>query len=86
MKTLIIAALAAALGTAAFANGHGKEPPGQRDNNWGETTRDFIAGGFDQGGHASDPSGDGKGKEDRVGLPNVAGQGDLSATMDALGF
>lgn len=87
MRTLIIAALTASLGTAALAAGHA---PGQRDTNWGEATRDAIAGGFDQGGHAADPSGDGHGPgtadEPRSGLANVAERGNLSATMDALGF
>lgn len=77
-------------GTVAVADS-GKEPPGQRDTNWGETTRDAIGGGFDQGGHASDPSGDGQGPgtadEPRSGLANAGGKrGDLSNTMDALGF
>lgn len=92
MKNHISLALAGILlaGTVASAASH-KEPPGQRDTNWGERTSSSIADGFDQGGHASDPSGDGKGPgssdEPRDGLANAGGEkGDLSNTMDALGL
>lgn len=52
------------------------------DDNWGRLTHEMISKGFDQGGHASDPSGDGLGHEDRVGLANVIDQGDLYATYE----
>ncbi|SDD97300.1 hypothetical protein [Ruegeria marina] len=69
----------------------GKEPPGQReDGSWGAVTSQEVTGGFNQGEHASDPSGDGHGPtssdEPRAGLANVVSSGDLSATMDALGL
>ncbi len=44
---------------------------------------------FDQGTHASDPSGDGLGRdgvEDRVGLANVVEPGNISATLGLLVF
>lgn len=53
-------------------------------DNWGELTSYMIAEGFDQGGHSSDPSGDGKGHEDRVGLANVVERGNLRATLELL--
>lgn len=88
----LIAGTIAFAATVAEAGSH-KTPPGQRDgNNWGQATSGAIAGGFPQGQHASDPSGDGHGPgtadEPRAGLPNVApgAQGDLSATMDLLGL
>ena len=54
------------------------------DCNWGKLTMESIVGkGFDQGRHASDPSGDGHGPgtldEPRAGLANVVNQGDLQA-------
>jgi len=61
---------------------------GAPDCNWGELTSEAIAGGFDQGGHSSDPSGDGHGPgtldEPRVGLANVVDQGDLHATCELI--
>ena len=89
-KLLMIITALAVCSTAAFAES-GKEAPGQRDGgNWGQATSGAISGGWDQGGHASDPSGDGKGKGDtdqpRSGLANVGDRGDLSGTMDALGL
>lgn len=57
------------------------DPP---ECNWGQATADAIANGFDQGGHASDPTGDGHGPgtvdEPRVGLANVVERGNLEAT------
>ena len=52
--------------------------------NWGELTADAIAAGFDQGAHSSDPSGDGRGPEDRVGLANVLERGNLNATCELI--
>ena len=57
-------------------------PEGAPECNWGELTSEAIADGFDQGQHASDPSGDGLGPEDRVGLANVIEQGNLHATCE----
>ena len=52
--------------------------------NWGELTSTQIAEGFDQGGHAADPSGDGHGPgtvdEPRIGLANIVELGNLTAT------
>ena len=50
--------------------------------NWGDLTSDSIAAGFPQGQHASDPSEDGLGPEERVGLANVVEQGNVFATCD----
>jgi hypothetical protein len=49
---------------------------------WGELTAYAIheVEGWDQGRHSADPSGDGPGPEDRVGLANVTGKGDLAGT------
>ena len=85
---LIIAVFCLGSASAAFA-GDSKTPPGQREGgNLGQVTKEAIAGGFDQGGHASDPSGDGKGKGDsdqpRSGLANVVEKGNLSKTIDAI--
>lgn len=53
------------------------------DCNWGKLTMESIAGGFEQGKHASDPSGDGHGPgtvdEPRAGLANVVERGNLQA-------
>ncbi|MCU9839537.1 hypothetical protein OEZ49_17315 [Ruegeria sp. WL0004] len=78
------------IASAAVA-GSGKEAPGQRDaGSWGAVTSEAVTGGFDQGAHASDPSGDGNGPtssdEPRSGLANAVSRGDLSATMDGLGL
>lgn len=56
------------------------------DCNWGQRTADSIAGGFDQGEHASDPSGDGPAGADnrRAGLANVVERGDLGATCELI--
>lgn len=54
------------------------------DCNWGQLTSEEISEGFDQGPHASDPSGDGYGRYDadhrRVGVANVVEDGNLEAT------
>ncbi len=51
--------------------------------NWGTLTMESILeDDFDQGGHSSDPSGDGPGREDRVGLANVLERGNLQATCE----
>lgn len=53
--------------------------------NWGQLTQYAILElDFDQGAHSSDPSGDGRGKEDRVGLPNVVEKGNLDATCQLI--
>ena len=88
-KNLTLAAILA-LGISSTAQAHE-----HRDSacNWGLLTMAAIMDGFPQGDHASDPSGDGKGKDDsdqpRAGLGNVVEQGNLQATCefirDALG-
>ena len=56
--------------------------------NWGTLTMEAIAGGFPQGEHSADPSGDGKpGDGDdadspRVGIANVINQGSLQETCE----
>jgi len=56
--------------------------------NWGTLTMTSIEedGGKKMGEHASDPSGDGKGRGDgdqpRAGLANVVNPGDLQATCE----
>ncbi len=47
--------------------------------NWGQLTSSAIAGGFDQGEHASSFAG-----SPRVGLANVVEQGNLAATCALL--
>jgi len=55
------------------------------DDSWGQlTSHEILAGRIDQGGHASDPSGDGLGYEERVGLANLIEQGNLYATYEFL--
>ena len=88
MRSICAFTLALLVALPALA-GNDKQPPGKRDDNFGEVTSRSIAEGFDQGGHASDPSGDGPAGSDqpRDGLANAGGErGNLSATMDALGF
>ena len=48
------------------------------DCNWGQLTMKATP----LGGYASDPSGDGLGPEDRVGLANVVEHGNLQATCE----
>jgi hypothetical protein len=87
MKTLMFVVMAFGLATSAMAdeitisfNG------GALTCNWGQLTSESIAAGFEQGPHASDPSGDGYGPGDsdqpRVGLANVVDKGDLEATCN----
>jgi hypothetical protein len=56
--------------------------------NWGLLTMEAVLNGFDQGGHASDPSGDGHGPdsvdEPRAGLANVVERGNLQALCEFL--
>jgi len=57
--------------------------------NWGRLTMESIQAGFNQGGHSSDPSGDGHGPgtidEPRAGLANVVEQGNLEALCMLIG-
>lgn len=59
---------------------------GELTCNLGQVTASSIADGFEQGVHASDPSGDGHGPGDadqrRAGLANVINKGDLEATCE----
>lgn len=75
IKHTLIGAGAAVLLAFAAAAPASAAPP---ECNWGEETSSSIAetGGRAHGAHASDPSGDGRGYEGRVGLANV----DPSAT------
>ena len=78
-KIITISCLAVVLSLAPLNLTADDEP-----TNWGELTSQSIADGFDQGGHSSDPSGDGKGPEERVGLANVVERGNLMATLALL--
>jgi hypothetical protein len=86
-SNLAVLAAVAVLPVGAFADS-GKTAPGQLENNLGELTKAAIENGFDQGGHSSDPSGDGHGPgtddEPRSGLANVFDQGDLADTIEFL--
>jgi hypothetical protein len=76
MKKIATLASVIALAGVGFA------APAQADApscNWGQLTSGSIAGGFDQGGHASSFAG-----APRVGLANVIAKGDLNATCEAL--
>jgi hypothetical protein len=91
MRKVILVAIAGLIASVAASEaGSGKQPPGQRDTNWGEATKNSIAGGFDQGGHSSDPSGDGHGPgtadEPRAGLPNVMPLGSRSSRPPRTGL
>ncbi|MRX43356.1 hypothetical protein [Agromyces kandeliae] len=83
MKRIMLAGAAAVALAIGMASPAAAAPP---ECNWGEATSDFVAaeGGQAQGAHAADPSGDGRGPESRVGLPNLdpsaEGQGKLVAT------
>ncbi|WP_448002987.1 hypothetical protein [Agromyces bauzanensis] len=83
VKHTLIGVGAAILLTLAAAAPANAAPPAC---NWGEATSSSIAefGGRAHGAHASDPSGDGRGHEGRVGLPNLdpsaSGSGKLVAT------
>ena len=50
------------------------------DCNWGKLTMQSTP----MGDHASDPSEDGRGPEDRVGLANILEQGNLQAVCEFL--
>ncbi len=89
MKTSrIIACVLVSLIVSPAVAGSGKTPPGQLDNNWGEVTSGAVRDGFDQGAHASDPSGDGHGPgtadEPRSGLANVVERGNMGATTELI--
>jgi hypothetical protein len=83
-KFLIVGLLTSLLALPAAA-----EPPTACDN-IGQLTKWSIQNleGYEQGPHASDPSGDGHGKdtldEPRVGLPNLIEQGELGLTLGLL--
>ncbi len=72
MRKLIIAG-AVAGGLAMVPLSASAAPP---SCNWGQVTSAAIAGGFDQGGHASSQA------TPRVGLANVVNKGDLNATCE----
>ena len=78
-------------GAALATSGASAMPPIDKftvECNWGTLTMEAIKGGFPQGPHSSDPSGDGKGRGDsdqpRSGLANVVNQGDLQATCELI--
>lgn len=82
-KRMIIGAVAGLAGATFMVTG--TVAAEQPECNWGKLTAYAIHElDFDQGGHSADPSGDGNGPEDRVGLPNVITKGDLDATCDLI--
>ncbi|WP_298563100.1 hypothetical protein [uncultured Aliiroseovarius sp.] len=85
MKSIKTAAIAASISILSVAGHAQTDPVGQYDGiSMGDLTSQAIDDGFDQGAHASDPSGDGLGQEDRSGLANVIDQGNLGATVGLL--
>ena len=78
MKKIAAAAGAALLVAGAAVVAAPAAQAGEKCN-WGQLTSEAIAGGFDQGGHASSFAG-----SPRVGLANIFGTGDLNATCEAL--
>ncbi len=85
MRTTIFALVGVFIfGSAAYA-----DPPVTTlsvECNWGTLTMTEIQGGFPQGEHSADPSGDGHGPgtadEPRAGLANVLEPGNLEATCE----
>jgi hypothetical protein len=74
--------IAAGLGAGALVlSGVAMAAPAQAapSCNWGQLTSSAIAGGFDQGEHASSFAG-----SPRDGLANVVEQGNLAATCELL--
>lgn len=84
-KKIVAAVLAAVLSSVALG---GVADAAPKECNWGHLTSSTIAAGFEQGPHASDPSGDGHGPgtldEPRAGLANVVEKGNLEATCDLI--
>lgn len=72
MKKIIAIAGIAVASVAVSAGAASAEKP---TCNWGTLTSEAIAGGFEQGPHASSYAGSA-----RLGLANVVNQGDLNAT------
>jgi hypothetical protein len=77
------------IGLTAAATMSGAAQADAPECNWGQLTASSIAElDFDQGGHSSDPSGDGHGPgtadEPRVGLANVGERGDLEFTCQII--
>ncbi len=85
MRKIISTAAAAAVCLGLMAAPAAAAKP---ECNWGQLTAAAIAGGFEQGPHSSDPSGDGHGPgtadEARAGLANVVERGDLEATCELI--
>ncbi len=75
MKKVALASIIALAGVGFAAPAQADAP----SCNWGQLTAGSIAGGFDQGEHASSYAGD-----PRVGLANVVAKGDLNATCEYL--
>jgi hypothetical protein len=84
-RRLVVLAVIASLALMMSVTPAAADPP---SCNWGTLTADAIAGGFPQGPHSSDPSGDGHGPgtadEPRVGLANVVERGNLHATCELI--
>lgn len=86
MKIFATGLLALGFATSSMADEITIALNGVQTCNWGQLTYENIANGFEQGPHASDPSGDGRGPNDsdnpRVGLANVVERGSLDATCN----
>ena len=80
-KLLIFLAVAAfvSIGEQSMA-----EKPSPSDNLGALTSYEILKCNFQQGEHASDPSGDGTGPEERVGLANIVERGHLDFTLALL--
>jgi hypothetical protein len=74
MKRILVIATVAAATVGLTAGTASADKP---DCNWGRLTAESIAGGFDQGGHASSFAG-----ERRAGLANVVERGNLEALCE----
>jgi len=81
MKTLIAAFILVFSFSAAADEVKITFEGGSLTCNWGELTADNTE---NMGEHSSDPSDDGKGPEERVGLANVINKGDLATTCEVI--
>lgn len=95
-QTVLVLGASLLLSTSALAGPPASAPPANTppvtsmavECNWGRLTMETISNGFEQGPHASDPSGDGHGPgtadEPRTGLANVVEQGSLQLLCELI--
>ena len=85
VRRVVVLAVLAVMALMLSVTPAAADPP---ECNWGQLTASSIAGGFPQGPHSSDPSGDGHGPgtadEPRAGLANVVERGGLHATCELI--